>query len=151
MIYDRLQNLAKYETIPQLDGVLGYLATTDVSSLAEGDIPIRGDDLYVKILKYHPKPAAENFFETHKRYTDVQIVFRGVEEMQVTRSENLVGHTAYDEFLDYQFFTAGDAVSSVIVGEGEFIVFAPGEAHKPGCLWRLSDAGVLKLVFKIRS
>jgi YhcH/YjgK/YiaL family protein len=151
MIYDRLDNLARYENIPQLDAVLEYLGRTDVYSLPAGDIPIRGDDLYVKVLRYQPKPAAENFFETHKRYTDVQLVFRGAEQMQVTAGANLSVHNEYDVPQDYQFFTATEDISSIVVNEGEFIVFSPGEAHMPGCLCREPDAQVLKLVFKIRT
>lgn len=151
MIYDRIDNLAKYSTIPQVDGVLDFLSRTDVFALKEGDIPIRGDDLYVKVLIYDPKPAAENHFETHKRYTDVQAVFRGVEEMQVTARENLADQTQYDEKFDYQFFSATGDVSSIIVGAGEFVVFSPGEAHKPGCRLRESEDKVVKLVFKIRT
>lgn len=151
MIYDRIDNLAKYATIPQIDGVLDFLSRTDVLALKEGDIPIRGDDLYVKVLIYDPKPAAENHFETHRRYTDVQAVFQGVEEMQVTAGGNLKDHTRYDEKLDYQFFSATGDVSSIVVGAGEFVVFSPGEAHKPGCRLRESGARVVKLVFKIRT
>lgn len=151
MIFDRLDQLAKYGSVPHLDGVLDYLARTDVMALPDGDIPIRGDELYVKVLTYVPKPAPENFFETHKRYTDVQILFRGVEQMQVTGTSNLTGHTTYDDAHDFQFFTATDDISGIVVRAGEFIVFSPGEAHKPGCHWRELDATVKKLVFKAKT
>lgn len=151
MIYDKIENLPKYGVIPQIDGVLDFLSRTDVFALGEGDIPIRGDDLYVKVLIYQPRPAAENYFETHRRYADVQIVFTGGEEIQVARASQLAPHNSYDEKQDYQFYTSAGDASRIFVGEGEFVVFFPGEAHKPGCRWREVDAPVRKLVFKIRT
>lgn len=151
MIYDSLTNLSRYACLPRFPEVSAFLERTDVQSLAEGEFPISGDELFVKVLRYTPKQAAENFFETHRRYTDVQIVFRGVEQMQVTHPSSLLPHTSYDEETDFQFFTATDDISSMVVRENEFIVFSPGEAHKPGCRWGALDEPVLKLVFKIRT
>ena len=150
MIHDLLGKLANYANVPRVTRIVAYLASTDVTSLQEGDIPIDGEDLYVKVLRYHPEPATANYFETHREYTDVQIMFDGDELMQTAPRGELTDHTSYDAASDYQFFTATDAVSSFIVREGEFVVFFPGEALKPGCRWRERDRPVLKLVFKIR-
>ncbi len=151
MIHDTLDRLSRYTCIPQVDAVVDYLARADVASLPDGDTRIRGEDLFVKVLRFRPKSASENYFETHKRYTDVQIVFRGVEQMQLAPRSTLLPHTEYDEPGDFQFFTATDEISSMVVREGEFVEFSPSEAHKPGCHWRDLDAPVLKLVFKIRT
>ena len=150
MIFDRLNNLSKYSVIPNLDSVLGFLKKNDVMALAEGDIEINGRDVYVKVLNYHPKTEQENSFETHRRYMDVQVVVHGREKMQVVDAQELSPTMNYDEKNDYQFFSANRNISDIVVGEKEFIVFFPGEAHKPGCLYCQSKDPVRKLVFKIK-
>lgn len=150
MIFDVRENLKKYRCIPHRDAILEFLQETDVSRLSEGDIEIKGKDLYVKVLRYVPKDAAENNFETHKIYTDVQMVIKGVEKMQVVNTEYLEEITGYDGEGDYQFFSAEKYVSDIIVRENEFIVFFRGEAHKPGCYYQHLNEPVVKLVFKAK-
>lgn len=150
MIYDTLDRLGRYDCIPRLADIQRFLTRTDIASLPPGDIPIDGDELYVKVLSYEPKPAAENFFETHRRYMDVQLVLRGREVMELSPTAALSEHNAYDDDGDYQFFNASDGISRVTVGAKEFTVFFPGEAHKPGCRADEPKGAVYKLVFKVR-
>jgi YhcH/YjgK/YiaL family protein len=151
MIYDTLDRLGRYNGIPRLADVQRFLARADVGALPPGDIPIDGDELYVKVLSYEPKPAAENFFETHRRYTDVQVVLRGREVMEFCQTAALHNHNAYDEAGDFQFFNASVGITSISVGAREFTVFSPGEAHKPGCRPVEPLEPVYKLVFKVRT
>lgn len=150
MIYDSLQNLNKYINIPNVGEIVQFIENTDVLSLSKGDIQIKGDDLYVKVLKYKPQDASKNYFETHRDYIDVQIVFEGVELMQVVQPEHL---TVTDEFKlegDFVFYKATESISDLVVAKNEFAVFFAGEPHKPGCLYKNNDCEVLKLVFKVR-
>jgi biofilm protein TabA len=150
MIYDALDRIGRYDCIPRLAEIQRFLARADVASLPAGDLPIDGEDLYVKVLSYDPKPAAENYFETHRHHTDVQVVMRGREIMEFCQPAALAVHGAYDAAGDYQFFIASQGITRVAVGAAEFTVFFPGEAHKPGC--RADEPGsVYKLVFKVKS
>lgn len=107
--------------------------------------------MFVKILRYDPKPAAEIDFEIHKIYADVQMVFRGVEKMQIVGADNLSKITEYEKEKDSQYFSAKNEISDIIVRENEFIVFSPGDAHKPGCRYKDLSEPILKLVFKTRA
>jgi len=150
MIFDAIENLKKYANIPQQDAILKFLQETDVLRLSEGDIEIKGKDLYVKVLRYVPKDAAENNFETHKIYTDVQMIINGEEKMQVVNTKYLQEITGYNKESDFQFFSAQKYISDIVVRENEFVVFFPGEPHKPGCNYQQRDKPVLKLVFKVK-
>lgn len=150
MIFDRLENLAKFACIPRVEAIVGFISSMDVYSLQPGSVPIQGDDLFVKVLEYAPKPAAENNFETHKYYADVQVIFRGIEQMQITGPDNLSPVGPYDAEQDFQFFNAQKDISNIIIKEKEFLVFSPGEVHKPGCYYRDQEGPVLKLVFKTK-
>ena len=149
MIFDSLINLEKYSTIPYIEDICNFIKNTNVFDLPAGDIPIMGKELFVKVLRFTPKTSTELFFETHVHYADVQIVFDGIEAMQVADLNDL---KVTDEFKlegDFVFYKGTDNISQFVVSKNKFAVFFPGEAHKPGCLYG-SDAGpVLKLVFKV--
>jgi YhcH/YjgK/YiaL family protein len=150
MIFDTLNNLPKYINIPKIEMILDYLKQTDVFSLDTGDKDIDGKDLYVKVLRYFPKPAEENKFESHEKYADIQVIFKGIEKMQTTNKNNLQKIEGYKERSDLEFFNAENDISDILVGEGECVVFFPGDVHKPGCFYKELKEPVLKLVFKIR-
>ena len=149
MIFDSLTNLEKYSTIPYIEDICNFIKNTDVFELPAGDIPIKGDELFVKVLRYTPKTSTELFFETHVHYADVQIVFDGIEAMQVADLKDL---SVTDEFKlegDFVFYKGTENISQFVVSENKFTVFFPGEAHKPGCLYNSISGPVLKLVFKV--
>ena len=65
---------------------------------------------------------------TTKKYADLQIDLTGGEGWGYT---NLPGEEAGEFAGDIGFRTSPDAVSGVL-GEGRFVLFFPGELHKPG-------------------
>jgi YhcH/YjgK/YiaL family protein len=149
MIFDSLTNLDKYTTIPYIEDICNFIENNNVMGLPSGDISIKGEELFVKVLRYTPKISTHLFFETHVHYADVQIVFDGVEAMQVADLNNL---QVTDEFKlegDFVFYKGTENISQFVVSKNKFAVFFPGEAHKPGCLNDNIDGPVLKLVFKV--
>ena len=149
MIFDSLINLEKYSTIPYLEDICIFIKNNNVFELPAGDIPIKGEELFVKVLRYTPKASSELFFETHKHYADVQIVFDGFEAMQVADLNHL---RVTDEFKlegDFVFYKGSDNISQFVVSKNKFTVFFPGQAHKPGCLYNSISGPVSKLVFKV--
>lgn len=148
MIFDSLTNLDKYSRIPYLEDICNFINNTNVWEFPMGDVMIKGEELFVKVLRYIPKTSSELFFETHKYYADVQIVFDGIEAMQVADLNDL---RVTDEFKlegDFVFYKGTDNISQFVVSKNKFTVFFPGEAHKPGCLYSGVSEPVLKLVFK---
>lgn len=153
MIFDKLINIEKYKNIPNTGLIINFLESNKLKlqQLQEGEIEIRGKDLYVKILRYVPKRAEENNFEIHKIYTDIQIIMDGIENMQITGMDNAQPIGEYNTMEDVQFFSAKENISDIVLRKNEFIVFSQGEAHKPGCIHKDICNSVFKLVFKVRS
>lgn len=57
---------------------------------------------------------------------------------------------AYDEHDDFCLLKTPEPVSSIALHAGELAIFAPEDAHKPGCT--LSEpAHVRKIVVKVRA
>jgi len=149
MIFDTINNLSKYKSIPNLDLILDFLKDKNLLDLPETDIEIKGKELFVKVLRYFPKPAEERNFETHRIYTDVQVIVKGVERIQITNKENLKEEIKdKKDREDFQLFTVSEDISEIIAKESNFVVFFPGEPHKPSCYYQKLDEPILKVVFK---
>jgi YhcH/YjgK/YiaL family protein len=149
MIVDSLVNLKRYG-VPKTEAICKFIAGHDCAKLADGDMEIEGRGLFVKISSYTPKPAAENKFEAHRLYADLQYMASGTEVIQTARIKELTSLTEYDARGDYEFFKACEDIHSFVVKTGEFAVFYPNEAHRPSCLHESHNSQVKKLVFKIR-
>jgi len=149
MILDELDKLQRY-TLSYIDEIRRFLNRSDLAGLDQPEIEIRGRDLYVRIMRYLPKPASQNKFETHRCYADIQVVLEGREVMQVEPASELQPMIEYNRMNDYQFFKVDRNISDVIVVKNAFAVFFPGEAHRPSCLVAPGDGEVFKLVFKVR-
>ena len=149
MIYDHISRLTRYD-IPMVDEIIDFLKANRVEDVPVAEIEIKGRELFVRPAEYMSRLSREGKFETHQVYMDLQYVVKGAEIMQFAPAENLTKVTAYDAAGDYQFFTADTDITDVVVRAGEFVVYYPGEAHRPMCQRGPDPEAVKKLVFKIR-
>lgn len=150
MIKDKIENITKYPSILHRDSISKFLRDNNISGLPAGDIEIKGQDLFVKVLRYNPKEAEENDFETHNLYTDVQLIIEGTELIQLVPLESLREKPMPGIEGDSRFFSAEEYISDIVLRKGEFAVFFPNEPHRPGCRYRDHIEPVLKLVFKVK-
>ena len=149
MITDHIQHLKRYG-LPKTDAILKFIADHDCIQLPDGEIAIEGRQLFVRVMRYTPKPASENKFEAHRTYADLQYMAQGAEIMQTARMDDLVAITEYDPIGDHLFFKGSSAMSNLIVKAGEFAFFYPNQAHRPSCAYEANKGPVKKLVFKIK-
>ncbi|HEX2092902.1 MAG TPA: YhcH/YjgK/YiaL family protein [Longimicrobiaceae bacterium] len=149
MILDSLDSLdARDAFAPGIQDAVDYLRGLD-PSIADGRHPIRGDDLFALVQTYETGPSTEKRFESHRRYLDVQFLIEGSERILHVPVQLLTPATGYDEDTDLLFYQEPRYSSSLLLRPGDFAVFHPGDAHKPGCM-----AGgrhrVRKVVVKVR-
>lgn len=149
MIIDRLTNAPLYYGLhPRLRAALDYLQTTDVNTIAPGNYPIEGADMFAIVSEYETLDAADEEMESHRKYFDVQYMVHGTE---------LVGHAllcnqevskAYDDEEDFMLYSdAPDYFSKL--EEGMFMVFFPSDLHMPRIRAGHASA-VKKIVVKSR-
>lgn len=150
MIIDTAENLKKYPNIPHVEKIIGFIESTNLSDLSLGDIMLSGEDLYVKVLRYIPQKPEENNFEIHNMYTDVQFIVKGAEIIQTAPRECFVDKPEHKIEGDSCFFSCDKYISEIVLQKGQFAVFFPGEAHRPGCRYQGLETEVMKLVFKTR-
>ncbi len=147
MILDNVKNLSLYENVhPQIKRCVEFLAQTNVAELTPGKYEIDGKNLYFNVLEYETK--APNLFEAHDKYADLQYVVDGKERMDYAPRAECKAETEYDEVKDVIKISA-EKFSPISVKSGEFALFFPDDAHRPG----VTDGEVAKnkkIVFKIK-
>lgn len=109
-----------------------WLADTDIKSLAPGSYPIMGDTVVANIQEYTTFPESQLSFETHEKYFDIQYVVSGREMFGVCKRNGLTVKERREE-NDVIFYQDPELSGSVLLEEGDLIVVAPEDAHKPRC------------------
>ena len=145
MICDTLNHLHLYKGFQKnLDTAIEFLAVHPLDTLPLGRTEVDGENVFINVMEADLSPDSTRL-EYHKKYADLQIDLTGGEGWGYT---NLPGEEAGEFTGDIGFRTSPDAVSGTL-GEGRFVLFFPGELHKPGVA-RPGCAHVRKVVIKIR-
>lgn len=98
-----------------------------------GKHDIDGDRLFMLVSEDSTEPFAERRAEFHQRYLDIQIVMRGQEGMTFSCLPAGRPDTDWLTEKDIAFLPEGEQEKTVVLSEGDFVVFYPGEVHKPLC------------------
>lgn len=150
MIYDTLSSLGTYSCIPHVGELVEFLAGTDIAAREPGSYPVIGQDLVLKKIHYVPADSANDRFEVHHRYADLQMVLGGREIIRTVFPGDATRLTEYDGNDDAEFFSADKNCTEFILEEGRFLYLAPGEIHRPACPCGDYRGEVVKCVFKIK-
>jgi len=151
MIKDNIKNANLYYNVSkQLEIGLKYLENTDFSHVENGKYEISGKDVYAIVQDYFSKPKDTCKFEAHKKYTDIQYIVKGGEQMGVSEVDNFTDLITYDKEKDIVFLTQKDGVNPTFINmcENEFIIFTPKDAHMPSVAIEHA-AYVKKVVVKV--
>ena len=109
-----------------------WLAETDLASLPVGSYPVMGNTVVANVQEYTTIPASEGAFETHEKYFDIQYVISGKEQFGVCKRDGLAVKERIEE-NDLIFYEEPDLSGTVLLEEGDLIIVAPEDAHKPRC------------------
>ena len=106
------------------------------------------NNCFVLEQAYISKNKEDCFFESHKKYIDIQYIFEGEEIMEVENINSLEVTTKYKEDLDYAKYAQSKYSSVLKIRENELAIFYPNDAHMP-CIKIDENKKVIKAVFKI--
>lgn len=125
-----------------------WLRETDIAALPIGKYPILGEEVVASVQEYTTVPEEQKKFEAHEKYFDVQYLVSGVERFGVCKTDGLKEAERHDE-RDLIFFENPELYGSVILKQGDLIVVAPEDAHRPGCAAG-EPMAVKKVVVKVK-
>lgn len=85
---------------------------------------------------YAPKPRPQGFFESHRKYIDVQVIVEGEELMEVEDVARLAVTDAYNPERDLIKYGDTGIASVLRMKTGDVAVFFPEDGHMPSLHWR---------------
>jgi YhcH/YjgK/YiaL family protein len=146
MIVDSFDYIACYKGLhPNLDKAIDWLNSHTLDALENGKTIIDGENVFVNVMDADLRDADGAAFEYHRRYADLQIDLTGGEGWGY---ETAPGTEVEPYQPDIGKKDSEDAVFGAL-GEGRFVLFFPGELHRPGVEMPGCDR-VRKAVVKIK-
>lgn len=145
MIIDTIKNIHRYAALgPNFAKAAAWLSETDLNALTEPRIEVDGTNVYAMVQE-PVLDHAEERYEAHEKYADIQLLLSGEERYGWSRAESI---GPMDPARDICFGPAQTDVGFVLRPE-QFAIFLPGEAHAPCCMVD-KPAKCRKIVVKVR-
>ena len=148
MIIDTLNNSSQYIINDDLKRAFDFL-----NSLKEfpepGRVEVLQNRIYANFDSYISKPENECKFESHKRYIDIQMLFKGEEIIQwhpVSKMDISIPYNAEKDIVFYADPATG--YDTGVLTDDIFMIFYPEDAHKPQIFLK-SPTEINKVVVKI--
>lgn len=149
MIFDSLKNIEVYRGLgSNYEKAIDFLLKTDLENLEEGKYEIDGKNVYATVFSYETIEWEQGKWESHKNYSDIQLVISGEEILGFEPITNLNAKTEYDEVKDIIFFENDVRGMDLVTTAGHFAIFQPQDGHKPKVMNKVPSK-VKKLVVKI--
>lgn len=146
MIKAKLGDAKKYASIHRDFAMCFETLAEILKNFKEGEIK-RGDVRFL-CQKYATKDAAEKKLEVHRKFIDIQFLVSGKEKVFFGDIGDFSVKVPYNAEKDAEFLD-GDLRDFTLLRAGEFAVFFPEDAHKPGCKADDSAVEVEKVVVKV--
>jgi biofilm protein TabA len=98
---------------------------------------------------YDTHLRADGFFESHKKFIDVQAIFEGEELMEVADVSRMTVRQPYNEKRDLIIYEDNTDATLLRVYANQIAVFFPTDVHMPTMRIRAAAVPVRKCVVKI--
>ena len=124
-----------------------------ILSLVNGSYDVGYNNIKMNLGKYFTKKENDKFWESHKKYLDVQIMINGTEKVAINDIRDMEVKS-FDEEKDLTILE-GDKAFDIVMKTGDVLVFFPNDVHKPELnVSENDDSGnirkiVTKVAFKI--
>ena len=98
---------------------------------------------------YQTKTRAEGFFESHRKYIDVQVILAGEERMEVIDAARIAVREPYSADRDLILYNDVSDASELRLQTGEAAIFFPVDVHMPSLRLHAPAVLVRKTVVKV--
>lgn len=105
--------------------------------------------VFVMEQAYESKVRAEGFFESHRKYIDVQIVLEGQETMELADITTIAARGDYNPEKDLLLYEDHPAASLLRMYPGQAAVFFPEDVHMPSLRIGTEAVVMRKCVVKV--
>ncbi|MGL4998718.1 MAG: YhcH/YjgK/YiaL family protein [Fusobacteriaceae bacterium] len=149
MIFDKLSNITQYKGISSnLDLAIDAILKGDYLKAEIGKHEVFGEEVFFNAMEYLTKNLEDCFFETHKKYLDIQMIVKGEENIGYSDIEELEITVPFNAEKDVEK-QSGASQNIFKMKEDNFVIFFPEEPHMP-CIKTNENKEIKKVVFKIK-
>lgn len=108
-----------------------FVEKFDPDTYADGRYEL-GGGCYVNVQTFQTKMRKDGKFESHERYTDVQLLVSGEELDTIATRDEVRVMTPYNETKDITFYYNEMQGIDYVLSAGNYLVFDPSQVHMPG-------------------
>ncbi len=134
---------------PELRQIIAQVVERLKSPIEEGRYELQGDSAFFMVVNDHTQLLAQRKSECHSRYLDVQMLLEGKE----TFGYSTLPYLGLDEDLlaekDVAFSEQIQQEKFVTLQAGDFVVFPPGQPHRPLVAVNDEPQPVRKVIIKV--
>ncbi|WP_313772952.1 N-acetylneuraminate anomerase [Enterobacter huaxiensis] len=150
MMMGELRSLASSGLPAVLVNALTLAVAARPQDKAPGHYELQGDDVFMNVMQFATQGPEQKKAELHAQYIDIQLLLAGEERILFGVAGSARECEEMHSAEDYQLCSRIEEQQSVVLKPGMFVVFMPGEPHKPGCIVE-SVGEIKKVVVKVRA
>ena len=150
MMSDELRSLPSAGLHPVLQQALTLAIAANPQEKTPGRYTLQGDTIFMNVMQFATQSPEQKKAELHQQYIDIQMLLSGEERILFGMTDSARHCEEMHIEDDYQLCSQIADEQAMVLKPGKFVIFMPGEPHKPGCVVQ-TPMDIKKVVIKVRA
>ena len=150
MMSDELRSLPSAGLHPVLQQALTLAVAANPQEKTPGRYELQGDNIFMNVMQFATQSREQKKAELHREYIDIQVLLSGEERILFGMTDSARQCEEMHVEDDYQLCSQIADEQAMVLKPGRFVIFMPGEPHKPGCVVQ-APMDIKKVVIKVRA
>ena len=150
MMSDELRSLPSAGLHPVLQQALTLAVAANPQEKTPGRYELQGDNIFMNVMQFATQSPEQKKAELHREYIDIQVLLYGEERILFGMTDSARQCEEMHVEDDYQLCSQIADEQAMVLKPGRFVIFMPGEPHKPGCVVQ-APMDIKKVVIKVRA
>ena len=135
---------------PVLQQALTLAVAANLQEKTPGRYELQGDNIFMNVMQFATQSPEQKKAELHREYIDIQVLLSGEERILFGMTDSARHCEEMHVEDDYQLCSQIADEQAMVLKPGKFVIFMPGEPHKPGCVVQ-TPMDIKKVVIKVRA
>lgn len=150
MMSAELRSLPSAGLHPILQQALTLAVAANPQEKTPGRYELQGDNIFMNVMQFATQSPEQKKAELHREYIDIQVLLSGEERILFGMTDSARQCEEMHVEDDYQLCSQIADEQAMVLKPGRFVIFMPGEPHKPGCVVQ-APMDIKKVVIKVRA
>lgn len=150
MMSAELRSLPSAGLHPVLQQALTLAVAANPQEKTPGRYELQGDNIFMNVMQFATQSPEQKKAELHREFIDIQVLLSGEERILFGMTDSARQCEEMHVEDDYQLCSQIADEQAMVLKPGRFVIFMPGEPHKPGCVVQ-APMDIKKVVIKVRA